>query len=693
MKKINIKVMMGAFMLSLLSVACSDILEEQPRATYDPSFFTTKEGVESGLTSMYAHLRYIFGQGYYYNITLTGTDEYTWAASADANFKDADMTSGGTMTASSSRADVLWNAAFPNINTASGVIENAEAVGLAPSLIAEARFFRAFDYFYLVQTFGGVPLDLGAGNLKFNTSTVRVSTRNTVPEVYTIGIFPDLKQAILDLPDAPRIIGAATKTAARLYLAKAYLTYAWWLENPKNIPTYPEAPRTDPDGHPASWYYQEAYNVAADAITNPGPFKLMDTYYQVHVASNDRNNEILLFADHTNASQQYNGGIDFGYANGEAPDNFASWMVTPQMENLRSWDGKTYLKKVAPNETVDSLDTSGSKIPNYTVSSVPREAAQWGGRPWTRMAPPIGVFTNTFADKTNDSRYDGTFTSVFHANWQKNNSASVLYNANALPVYPGDNSVGAVGINRGLGDAILTFLPDETLSASILYPSADNKDNTNRNNSNVGAGVIPARADWVISPLGINRQYYPGLWKIGTYRTDNGNGLGTPNGSTCRPFDIAKFSELYLVAAEAAVKGATTKAVTGCDGTARGLVNMLRARAGIWRFSNAENTAKDEDNSAAMIAATPATIDINYILAERSREFFGEGYRWFDLVRTQKWEEIAGTYQIAEAGSHTPTIYTRNIKAFHYLRPIPQGQLDRLDMPDADVKAYQNPQY
>ncbi len=650
MKKINIKVMLGALIMLFLS-ACSDILKEQPRATYEPGFFTTKEGVQSGLTSMYAHLRYIYGQGYYYNITLTGTDEYTWAASADANFKDADMTSGGTMTPSTSRADVVWNAAFPNINTTSGVIENAEAVGLAPSLIAEARFFRAFDYFQLVQTFGGVPLDLGGGVLKFNKSTVRTSVRNTVPEVYTIGIFPDLKQAIIDLPDAPRIVGAAAKTVARLYLAKAYLTYAWWLQNPNNVPTYPAAARTDPDGHDATWYFQQAYDVATEAIANPGTFGLQPTYYRIHLAQNDRNSEILLFADHTNASEQYNGGISFSYANGEAPDNFASWMVTPQMENLRS---------------AKNSDGTGA------TSSVPREATQWGGRPWTRMAPPIGVFTKTFADKTNDSRYDGTFTSVYHANWNKSASTAsinVMYNANKMPVH--------------VGDAILSFLPDETLAGSITYPSGGGV-------SNIGAAEIPGRADYVISPRAINRQYYPGLWKIGTYRTDNGTGLGTPNGSTCRPFDIAKFSELYLVAAEAAVKGATTKA----GQSARELVNVLRARAGKWSFSNADNMAKVEDHSQAMTDATPATIDVNYILAERSREFFGEGYRWFDLVRTQKWEEIAGTYEIAEAGSHSPKTVTRTInKAVHYLRPIPQGQLDRLDMTTEEKAAYQNPGY
>ena len=124
-------------------------------------------------------------------------------------------------------------AAFSNINTASGVIENAAAVGtISDALIAEARFFRAFDYFLLVQTFGGVPLDLGAGELKFNTAPVRTSVRNTVPEVYTKAIFPGPADS------SKRFAGNRTcnrwcnQNACRLFLAKAYLTYGWWLENP-----------------------------------------------------------------------------------------------------------------------------------------------------------------------------------------------------------------------------------------------------------------------------------------------------------------------------------------------------------------------------------------------------------------------------------------------------------------------------
>ena len=649
MKRFHIKAFLGTLVLTVLMAACSeDILVEQPRSIFEPGFFKTEKGVQGGITSLYAHLRYIYGQAYYYNSTQTGTDEATWAQSADGNFKDADLSGVGTLSSTSSRSDVLWGTAFSNINTASGIIENAEDVGISAALIAEARFFRAFDYFLLVQTFGGVPLDLGSGELKFNTSPVRTSVRNTVPEVYTKAIFPDLLKAATDLPEVGRVTGGVTKTLARLYLAKAYLTYAWWLENPKNIPTFPETARTDPDGKNAQYYYQQAYDVATTAIDNPGPFKLQPTFYDLNLGSNDRNSEILLYADHTEASEKYNGGsLTFG--GGGAPDNFAVWMMTWNYTELRSYS---------------KSDGTGA------ISSVQREAEQHLGRPWTRMCPTINVIEKTFADKTNDSRYDGTFTTVYRGNWPKGGvTNAVLYNANNMEVRP--------------GDAILTFLDSEP-ATPITYTSGAGK-------SNIGAGTLPDRADYVISPRGISRIVYPGLWKMGTYRTDNGTGLGQPNAGLTRPYNIAKFSELYLIAAEAAVKGATTKA----GKSARELVNVLRARAGKWRWDNNGNKAKAEDRSAEMMAATPTTIDIDFILAERSREFYAEGYRWFDLARTQKWAELAGSFEICgpTKGDHTPVKYTRDIQPFHYLRPIPQGQLDGMELTADEKKAYQNPGY
>lgn len=649
MKHLKIKAFIGSVALAVVLISgCSKILDEQPRSSFTPEYFKTENGVLGGITSLYAHLRNIYGQAYYYNACLTGTDEATYAQSADGNFKDMDMSDAGKVTSTSFPTSIPWGESFSDINTASGILENGTEVGINASLLAEARFFRAFDYFLLVQTYGGVPLDLGAGELKFNTNPVRTSVRNTVPEVYTKAIFPDLLTAINDLPDAGRVTGGITKTAARLYLSKAYLTYAWWLQNPNSIPTYPQADRKDPDGHDAPWYFQQAYDIATTAIDNPGPFALQPTYYDVNLASNDRNSEIVLYADHTETSEQYNGG-SLTYGSGGAPDNFAVWMLTWNYTLIRS--GK---------------DPSWSG----TVSSVQRAATQDLGRPWTRMAPTIGVIENTFADKTDDSRYDGTFVTVYRGNWPLAGDATpTYYNANGLPVHP--------------GDPILTFL-DEEPSTPIDYSGWAQK-------SNVGAGALPGRSDFVISPEGISRLRYPGLWKLGTYRTDNGSGLGQPNAGSTRPFNIAKFSELYFIAAEAAVKGATTTA----GKSASDLINVIRARAGKWRYDNNGNTQKIEDNSSEMIAATPATIDINYILAERSREYYGEGYRWYDLVRTQKWAELSSTYRIGGTGinDHTPMTVTRTIQPFQYLRPIPQGQIDGMEMTSDQKAAYQNPGY
>lgn len=636
----KIRVLGTAALALFLTASCSDILDEQPRSSYDPTFFKTEKGVEGGVTSMYAHLRYIYGQAYYYNSCLTGTDEATWGWSADGNFKDADLSGVGNLTATTCRSDALWGTAFSNINTANGVIENGAEVGVNESLVSEARFFRAFDYFLLVQTFGGVPLDLGSGELKFNITPSRTSVRNTVPEVYTKAIFPDLLTAIENLPANPRVTGGVTKTVARLYLAKAYLTYAWWLKNPNNIPTYPECQRTDPDGHDAAWYFQQAYDVAVTAIENPGPFGLQESFWMVNAGPNDRNMEILLYADHTQEDEYYNGG-SLSYGGGGAPDNFAGWMMNWNYTDARSADNQAVINRIAE---------------------------QCYGRPWTRMAPPLGVFTKTFADKVNDSRYDGTFTTVYRGNWSTagQNWESVT-NANGMKVKE--------------REPIFSFVFQDM--DKIDYAGEGSK-------SNLGAGTLPGRADWVLGLDAVGRYVYPGLWKLGPYRTDNGSGAGQPNAGSTRPYNIAKFSELYLVAAEAAVEGAATQA----GKSARDLVNVLRARAGRWTYSNAEYKEVDRDFSAEMTAATPATIDINYILDERSREFYGEGYRWFDLVRTQKWNEYADSYVICGGkGDYNPQTYSRTIEAFHYLRPIPQGQLDGMEMTEEEKDAYQNPGY
>ena len=132
---------------------------------------------------------------------------------------------------------------------------------------------------------------------------------------------------------------------------------------------------------------------------------------------------------------------------------------------------------------------------------------------------------------------------------------------------------------------------------------------------------------------------------------------------------MAKLSETYLVAAEAALNlGDKTKAYN--------YVLVLRKRGAT------------TGNEQAMISSTPATITIDYILDERSRELCGEQMRWFDLKRTGKWRDRSTNYSLNGIDA-----FTRDIKSYYDLRPIPYTQTGLMGNAAEEKVAYQNPGY
>lgn len=155
----------------------------------------------------------------------------------------------------------------------------------------------------------------------------------------------------------------------------------------------------------------------------------------------------------------------------------------------------------------------------------------------------------------------------------------------------------------------------------------------------------------------------PYMWKFWQPNIPYGDAYGTFNES------IFRAAEAYLIAAEAIVKGATG----GKLGTADVYYNKVLDRAlGVNAGSNPE-CAKFPDNikslEAAPYRATTSNITIDLILDERARELLGEYDRWFDLKRTGKLIERVLKYNPWAAKSNT-------IKDIHYLRPIPQSEID-----------------
>lgn len=665
--------------LAVVSVSCSKVLEETPHTIFVPSFFSTDAGVEGGINRMYYHLRSLYGGGDMITANGAGTDEFTWAESAEDKHRIADMNAGDRQwSGSQNPASNVWDVCFGNINTANGVIENGEANGVSPALLAEVRFFRAFDYYMLVTTFGGVPLNLGSGELKFNSAPSRVSYRNTVDEVFDKCIIPDLEYALENLPEKSRKTGTVTKTVARLYLAKAYLFYAWWSENPNDIPTYPEKSvnNIDENGgeHPmvrdkgkANGFFKKALDYAQAGIDGAaaGGYALEATSYDLWKGQNKYSKEFLLFADYTIDSEQYGGTTLSGYSGGGAPDYTMNWMVTPNYTNIQYGVGD-------PGRSADGLKWNNGK-------AITRAAEQGYGRPWARMAPIHEVFYKTFADQ-NDQRVDISFNLHYRQNYSRYNNMpkdDVVYAANGMEV--------------GYDGVVFKFLTQNLAKGVVTYPQ-DIKAGERRGASQFGGGEMAGEAAFVIEPNHIGRHAFPGTWKTGCYRTDKAdNAPGNPNSGNFRPLVIARLAELYFVGAEAAIK-------LGDNTTAYKMILPIRERAGKANFSVRDNQPVDIDKSAELVAATPtgAALNIEWLLGEYSREFFMEARRWYDLTRTQMWEKMAGTYSMcnlfseADGDEHT---YTRSIEKKHYLRPIPVGQLNGLEMDDDAKAVYQNPGY
>ena len=131
-----------------------------------------------------------------------------------------------TLTPSHGPVGALWTHNFTGVARANTVINNIDA-GTIPDdmkqrLKGEALFLRAYFYFYLVRTVGGVPL---FENVVLPGDAANVQ-RSSIAETYAF-IEKDLKAAIELLPEKSKLsaaeLGRATKGAARGYLARAIM--------------------------------------------------------------------------------------------------------------------------------------------------------------------------------------------------------------------------------------------------------------------------------------------------------------------------------------------------------------------------------------------------------------------------------------------------------------------------------------
>jgi hypothetical protein len=640
-----------AISLLILSViSCDGYLSENPRSIMKPEYFKSPEGIKAAVISVYSGLRTQFCRQGTMPMTVYGTDEFRSTAfvrSANASI-DAFDAYGNNLNPDNTSVLIPWSLCFNYINICNGVIKLAPAANMTDGdlnmALGEAHFLRAFYYFFLVETFGGVPLDLGAGELEYNDYTPNTtSVRNSTAEVFT-AIIDDLKEAenlLLDRPAAGRV-GKAT---AKHFLAKTYLARA-------GDATARQA--TD---------YESAYLKAKELIDNKGTYgvALLADYGDVNKQGNEHSSEVLFTVEHTDNLTYNEGGVGIGgttAGENESKENRAIFFFTPMYENRA-------LRPIIDKEDEDgdgNFDYLNEDNNPRTTKPVARSVEYQ--RPWGTFVPTDWLLYEAFADKENDSRFHHSFRTVWLCNTPVINQKVAKYT----------NVLDSMYITVNVGDTALYASFEEVTpayrdsKAYRIFTPSDWVYETKQETS-MGSGVWNFTGNYASG-------WWPPLIKYDDVTRPNANY------SSLRPYIVAKLSETYLIAAQAALRSGKGVAEV------RKYLKDIRDRA-----SYNSKVAKESGISTA-IAAMDVVLDdamsgsndeiLDFILDEQSRELCGEQWRWVDL-------KIAGKL-IERAKKYNENVRNNNkIEEKHLVRPIPARQIQM--MTGDNKSTYQNPGY
>jgi hypothetical protein len=220
--KFNLSKYIPFFVLTIILTSCTqDFLERAPQSELAAGSLTTAADAESVLTGAYNAVPDYF----------TYSNFFTTEAISDNTYVNGDNAveqplENFTFTSSNGELQLSWQELYKHITAANTTIDNVtpindpkwDGTNRKEQILAEATFLRAHAYYWLVTSWGDVPLILTSTN-----GGDYYPSQTSAALVYA-QIIKDLKYAENTLDDLPyhNDKGRATKGAARALLAKTY---------------------------------------------------------------------------------------------------------------------------------------------------------------------------------------------------------------------------------------------------------------------------------------------------------------------------------------------------------------------------------------------------------------------------------------------------------------------------------------
>ncbi|WEK33935.1 MAG: RagB/SusD family nutrient uptake outer membrane protein [Candidatus Pseudobacter hemicellulosilyticus] len=218
MKTTTYYMLLGILAMTVASSCEKKLTEYNPGSATADNVFNTPVGYESGVSAAYTYNRWLWGKEAGYHLLEAGSD--LWLSGVDdPNTELTQYTTG--MNPANAIIAAIWSRMYSAVNLCNALISRVGNSGLPAATQSiregELRMLRAWYYFTIVQTWGGVHFSL-------EETTGIVTTANRTPEAdFYQQIIEDLRQAIDRLPVTTQDNGRATKPAAEAFLSKVFL--------------------------------------------------------------------------------------------------------------------------------------------------------------------------------------------------------------------------------------------------------------------------------------------------------------------------------------------------------------------------------------------------------------------------------------------------------------------------------------
>jgi hypothetical protein len=481
-------------------------LDEKLITGVSSQYYATPDGLSSAVIASYSQLRGFYGREQLMSLTQVGTDTWMAADQAGSNNKEFDSYNGGLSSQVSPLANT-WNPAYQAINTLNAALDRGpNTAGISPAvkttLLAEAHFLRALNYFTLVQTFGDVTLQLHE-----NVGVVAEAKRDPAADVYK-AILADLDTAVANLPVTQSDFGRATKGAALTLRSKVYLTRAYQPYSPGKQADFTAALADAKAVINSGTYSLEP--VFADLWCVARPVDPNRTGYCENTGYVQNHKEFIFTVQFSYDLTQYDGSDQYDYMH---------LVYLAQYDNNGIWGGTP-------------RDLNNGR-PFRRAMPTPYELSLWNK--WVGTPGASDVL---------DTRFDGTFQTVWIATVAAKNPAGTCPSCSSagqvnvgdtaafMPNYPVTNA-----FRQSKAYEVLTPCPTDQVAPTAATYCGD------RNNANDGY---------------TNWQRFPALKKFQDNLRAN---LTAQEGGKVEV--VYRLGEVYLIAAEADVGlGNTAEAAT-----------------------------------------------------------------------------------------------------------------------------------